>query len=133
MYVVLQYCPLYMFLYVAATKVVTHFNDKGLTVYRQETQNQNSEHFLRWHQLLRFARIKPILIYEKACSSKKTFQITQVLWVIKRFWKNLIHILIHFQSFGMKYLHDTNISSVRVGREETWWGGDPVEKVYKGL
>ena len=24
----------------------------------------------------------------------------------------------------MKYLHDTNISSVRVGREETWWGED---------
>ena len=40
MQVVLQYCLLSMFLYVVATKVVTHFSNdgKGLKVYRQETQ-----------------------------------------------------------------------------------------------
>ena len=40
MYVVLRDCLLSKFLYVVATKVVTHFNNdgKGLKVYRQETQ-----------------------------------------------------------------------------------------------
>ena len=40
MYVVLQDYPLSMFLYVAATKVNTFFNDndKGLKVYRQKTK-----------------------------------------------------------------------------------------------
>ena len=40
MSVILQDCPLSMFLYVVATKVITHFNDKykGLKVYRQDTK-----------------------------------------------------------------------------------------------
>ena len=40
MLVILQDCPLSMFLYVVATKVITHFNDKdkGLKVYRQDTK-----------------------------------------------------------------------------------------------
>ena len=42
MLVVLQDCLLFMFLYVVATKFLTHFNDnnKGVKVYRQETQKQ---------------------------------------------------------------------------------------------
>ena len=45
------------------------------------------------------------------------FQKIQALSVIKRFWRSLIHILIYFQSFGIKYIHDMNISSFRVGNE----------------
>ena len=37
----LQDCMFWMFLYIVATKVVTHFNNngKGLKVHRQETKN----------------------------------------------------------------------------------------------
>ena len=58
------------------------------------------------------------------------FQKIQALSVIKRFWRSLIHILIYFQSFGIKYIHDMNISSFRVGR----WNlvrGNPVQSLQR--
>ena len=57
-----------MFLYVVATKVITHFNDNdiGLKVYRQETKKSKLWTLLMtnifWGDINCFARLKPILI-----------------------------------------------------------------------
>ena len=61
-----------MFLYVVATKFVTLFNNdgRGLRVYRQKKikiENNFSG------EINYFARLKPILIYETASSSKMNF------------------------------------------------------------
>ena len=79
-----------------------------------------------WDDINCSSRLKPILILcEKASSSKKTFQKTQALSLLKYFERSLIHIVACFQSLGIKYLHDTNISSVSVGR------GNLVETLLK--
>ena len=79
-----------------------------------------------WDDINCSARFKPILIlYEKPSSSKKTFQKTQALFLLKDFERSLIHIVVCFQSLGIKCLHETNISSVRVGR------GNLVETLMK--
>ena len=58
-----------------------------------------------------------ILYYMRRLPPQKFFfQKIQALSVIKRFWRSLIHILIYFQSFGIKYIHDMNINYFRVGR-----------------
>ena len=41
----LQDCLLFMFLYVVTTKILTHFSDTGLKVYRQETQKSKQRTF----------------------------------------------------------------------------------------
>ena len=69
---VLQNCLLSIFLYVVATKVVTLFNNdgRGLRVYRQK-KNKIENNFSG--EINYFARLKPILIYETASSSKMNF------------------------------------------------------------
>ena len=69
MMVFLLDCLLSMFLYVVAAKAVTHFNNdgKGLKVYRQETQKFKIQNIL-WGDINCFARLKPIMMYEKASS-----------------------------------------------------------------
>ena len=75
--------------------------------------------------------LNQILYYMRRLPAQKIFfQKIQALSVIKRFWRSLIHILIYFQSFGIKYIHDMNISSFRVGR----WNlvrGNPVQSLQR--
>ena len=93
-----------MFLCLVAIKVVTHFNndDKGLKLYRQETQKIKIDNFF-WGDIKYFARLKPILM--RLPSQKQT----QALLVIKKIWKSLIHIHIYVQLLGIKCLRERNM------------------------
>ena len=74
MQVVLHDFLLSMFLYVVPTKVITHFNNngKGSKVHRQEIQKLKQRTFSEVTSTF-FARLKSILIHEKASSSKTNF------------------------------------------------------------
>ena len=113
-------CLVIMFLYVVATKIATLFNDnfKGSKVYRQEAKklvNFGSELF--WGDMNSFATLKPILmLYEKASNPKIIFSKNPGIISDKLFWRSYIHKLIFFQPLEIKYPHNMNVNSFRVGR-----------------
>ena len=129
-----------MFLHIVATNVVTHFNDndKGLKVYRQAAKKSKSRTLLMTPTVPELISTalpdwSSFWCYKKRLPArKKTFQKTQVLSVIKGFWRSHIHKLICFQSLGIKHLHDMNIRSVRVGRgSPVEWKWTPLKKFTK--
>ena len=117
-------CPLSMFLYVVATKVVTDFNDndKRLKVYRQETKKSiqwtlpMKTTFSKWHQQLCQTQVLSDTLFEGFHPNfpKKSWH---------RFWRSHIHI-----PTWHEYKFCQGWEGKPSGQEK-----NPVEKVYKGL
>ena len=138
MHVILQDCPHSMFLFVVATKIVTHFNDNvtGLKIDTQETKKSKSwillmaQKFFRWHQLL--------------CQTQAHFHTTLGgFQFINKFFKKPNHypLLRDFGEVSFIYLfvsHHWELNTCMISIyilsglwEETWWRGNPVEKSLK--
>ena len=101
-----------MYLHVVATKVVNHVNcnDKGLKVHRQESQKSK-----KWA----FSEVTSTALPDSITDIKESFQLKikfskrpMYYQLLRDFGKVSFIVLIYFQSLGIKYLHDMNISSI---------------------
>ena len=102
-------CSLCFCIYVVPTTIITHFNNncKELKVHRQETEILK---YRTYSEVILTALLdsSPFWYMRRLTGQKWTFQKTQGLLVITRFW-SLSHIFIYFQSLWIKYLQDMNI------------------------